>query len=125
MEIAAGLALSSKMCQKVGCVVVHKGRIVAQATNQTVGTKPHNSLFNTVSRHAVQGALEAMLRRLRLLGQARLMLCEKERGWRAPSLQAAQDWGQTEEEGGQRSSRQQVRCGLGCDHVRGARARVS
>jgi len=109
MDAAAGLALSSKMSQKVGCVVVQKGKIIAQAANQTVGTKPCGSLFNSVSRHAEQGAIEALLRRLRLLGQARLLLCQKECPQRAPSLQAAQDWRPTKEEDGKCFKREQGR----------------
>jgi hypothetical protein len=58
-----------------------KGKVVSQSANMTVGTKMCGSMFNNVSMHAEQGAIEGMLRRLRLLEKARLMLCEKGGGF--------------------------------------------
>lgn len=120
MDIAAGLALSSKMCQKVGCVIMQKGgKILAQSVNQTVGTKPAHSMFNNVSRHAEQGAMEAMLRRLRLLEQARLLLCEKVQ---VPSvLQEPPHGREAEEEAGQRHKE---RPGVQREDVRGEGTRL-
>lgn len=126
MEVAGGLALTSTMCQKVGAVIKYKGKIVTQSVNQTVGTKPHNSKFNSVSRHAEQGAIEALLRNLRLLGQARLLLCEKGcYPQRTPSSQAAQDWREAEEKICKRGAQKQDRRGHLGGHVRRSCARVA
>jgi hypothetical protein len=65
MEDALGLAMEvaqkSTMDKHLGCVIVHRRRVVACSENYTVGTaiKHNKSLYN-VSMHSEMGAIELL-----------------------------------------------------------------
>ena len=70
VDLAMAIAQNSAMEKRLGCVIVHKQRIIAHSANYTVGTLTGYStgkIVTNVSMHSEMGAIEQLVKKMGLL----------------------------------------------------------
>jgi len=67
VETAKAIAQESAMEKRLGCVIVHRRRVIAHSSNYTVGTRLVGREMYNVSMHSEMGAIEQLAKRMGFL----------------------------------------------------------
>jgi tRNA(Arg) A34 adenosine deaminase TadA len=67
VALAKEVAQGSAMEKRLGCVILHKKRVIALSPNYTVGTPINNAGVHNVSMHSEMGAIEQLAKKMGFL----------------------------------------------------------